>query len=271
MAYHSQAGPSSQNFCHPPRYQQAFTDYDEPVNGDRNQEGSVFNTLNWYKRILNCQEYFLDRGQHDYAVQAIAAFINIQLPFQKQPHPVKRADKAWSGVNLEERPSERQDRRRDGDMDHQNHNTHQHGSRNRSESKEEGYPQHVSLIPYIRRLIITGHDSDEILQYFFGHDWRAGIGALHEIERRNYMFASKSSSWLEVKTAYDMSPEQSVPFLTPLREVQEVELEASDEAWSKWLAMGDWMLGPREPPQMQNRSRSPLVKVEMDGEMDGIL
>jgi len=275
MAYQSQAGPSSQNYRPPQRHQEAFADYDEPPSGDRDQEGSVFNTLDWYKHFLNCQEYFLERGQHDYAVQAIAAFVNIQLPFQKQPYPVNRADQAWSRTNLAERPSERRDREWDGDVAHQGHLAYQqqqHGSPSRNrQGKEPGYPQHVSLIPYIRRLIITSHDSDEILEYFFGGDWRAGIGALHEIERRNYMFASKSKNWLDVKTAYDMSPEQSVPFLTPLREVLEVELKASDDAWSKWMAMGDWMLGPREPPELQNRSRSPRVKVEMDGEMDGVL
>ncbi|PQE16816.1 ilp is an apoptosis inhibitor protein [Rutstroemia sp. NJR-2017a BBW] len=247
MAYQSQAGPSSQNYRHPQRHQEAFADYDEPPSGDRDEEGSVFSTLDWYKHFLGCQEHFLEKGQHDYAVQAIAAFINIQLPFQKQPYPVNRADQAWSRKNLAERPSERRDR------------------------KEPGYPQYVSLIPYLRRLIITSHDSDEILEYFFGTNWRKGLGALHEVERRNYLFASKSKNWLDVKAAYDMSPEESVPFLTPLREVLEVELKASDVAWSQWLAMGDWMLGPREPPELQNRSRSPRVKVEMDGEMDGVL
>ncbi|PQE12133.1 ilp is an apoptosis inhibitor protein [Rutstroemia sp. NJR-2017a BVV2] len=274
MAYQSQAGPSSENYRHPQRHQEAFADYDEPPNGDRDEEGSVFNTLDWYKHFLSCQEHFLEKGQHDYAVQAIAAFINIQLPFQKQPYPVNRADQAWSRKNLAERPSERRDREWDGDAAHQGHPAYQqqHGSPSRSrQGKEPGYPQHVSLIPYLRRLIITSHDSDEILEYFFGVNWRKGLGALHEVERRNYMFASKSKNWLDVKTAYDISPEQSVPFLTPLREVLEVELKASDDAWSQWMAMGDWMLGPREPPELQNRSRSPRVKVEMDGEMDGVL
>ncbi|KAL2160639.1 hypothetical protein VTH06DRAFT_1327, partial [Thermothelomyces fergusii] len=92
-------------------------------------------------------------------------------------------------------------------------------------------------------------------------------------ERRNYLFAAKSGSWLEVKRAYDVahgpasptaaaaaaaaasaavppaapvsSPawpaeDESVPFLRPLRNVTEAEIVAAEAGWSEWLAMQDW-------------------------------
>ena len=105
----------------------------------------------------------------------------------------------------------------------------------------------VLLNPYIRRLVVTAFDSPSVLHGFFGDDWRDGVGPLHETERRNYLFATKSNSWLSVKHDYDMDDDQSVPFLRPLRNVQIAEIEAAELAWSKWLAMQDWMLGPRNP------------------------
>lgn len=44
-----------------------------------------------------------------------------------------------------------------------------------------------------------------------------------------------------------MNPEETVPFLKPLQNVRGEELEAAEKSWSSWLAMEDWMLGPREP------------------------
>ncbi|CRK21685.1 hypothetical protein BN1708_017890, partial [Verticillium longisporum] len=54
----------------------------------------------------------------------------------------------------------------------------------------------VSPIPFIRRLVATGFDYPAILHGFFGDDWVAGVGRLHEAERRNYLFAAKSRPWL---------------------------------------------------------------------------
>lgn len=108
-------------------------------------------------------------------------------------------------------------------------------------------PNNTLLTPYVRRLIATAFDSPNVLHGFFGDDWQQGIGPLHETERRNYLFAAKSDSWLSVKSQYDMGEGQSVPFLRPLQNVTLAEIEAAEANWSEWLAMQDWMLGPRAP------------------------
>jgi len=84
---------------------------------------------------------------------------------------------------------------------------------------------------------------------------------LHEVERRNYLFAAKSTSWMRVKQAYDMSPEESVPIRRPLRDASEKEIQAAEAGWSEWLAMQDWMLGPRAPETM---NLPPSVKREQE-------
>jgi hypothetical protein len=111
--------------------------------------------------------------------------------------------------------------------------------------------QSVSLIPYIRRLIATGQDSPEVLRGFFGSDWAKGIGVMHQVERRNYLFAAKSTSWTMVKQAYDITPDETCPFLIPLSGATEEEIQSAESAWSEWLAMQDWMLGPRSPDAMK--------------------
>lgn len=108
-------------------------------------------------------------------------------------------------------------------------------------------PLSISLTPYIRRLVATGLDLPGILHGFFGDDWKLGIGHLHEAERRNFLFAAKSAGWLKVKAQYDMSDDQSIPFLRPLQDVTELEIVKAEENWSEWLAMQDWMVGPRSP------------------------
>lgn len=118
------------------------------------------------------------------------------------------------------------------------------------------------LIPYVRRLVATGFDQVPILHGFFGDDWTDGIGPFHEVERRNFLFAAKSDNWLKVKNSYDMADGQTVPFLRPLQHVTEKEIQAAEATWSEWLAMQDWMLGPRAPPGVggdgnSNRSDDP--------------
>jgi hypothetical protein len=103
------------------------------------------------------------------------------------------------------------------------------------------------LLPYVRRLVATGFDGTPILHGFFGDDWPDGIGPFHEVERRNFLFAAKSDNWLKVKNSYDMADGQTVPFLRPLQHVTEKEIQAAESTWSEWLAMQDWMLGPRAP------------------------
>jgi len=60
---------------------------------------------------------------------------------------------------------------------------------------------------------------------------------------------------MKVKQSYDMSPEETVPFLGPLREASEKEIQAAEAGWSEWLAMQDWMLGPRAPETMSSPAR----------------
>jgi hypothetical protein len=114
-------------------------------------------------------------------------------------------------------------------------------------SPTQGYYPNATLVPYIRRLVATGYDHPSVLHSFFGDDWQKGVGPLHETERRNYLFAAKSDTWLTVKAAYDMGDDQMVPFLKPLQHVSEKEICAAEGCWSEWLAMQDWMLGPRAP------------------------
>ncbi|KJZ75530.1 hypothetical protein HIM_04993 [Hirsutella minnesotensis 3608] len=172
---------------------------------------SQFDIFEWYPKYQTCLRFFVDQAQHKDPVQAVAAFVNIKLPCQ-QP------------ANLASLTRE--------------------GSEGR---KSEESSAHVALVPYIRRLVATGFDTPAILHGFFGDDWPGGVGAIHETERRNYLFAAKSDTWLKVKANYDMGDGQTVPFLRPLQGVTEVEIVNAESNWSEWLAMQDWMLGPRAP------------------------
>ncbi|KAK7757186.1 hypothetical protein SLS62_000735 [Diatrype stigma] len=187
-------------------------------------EHTQFDILEWYPHFQSCVRYFLDHAQHSGPVQAVAAFVNIQLPFQKHP-PVVSSRPTGSPSSM---PSPT--------------------SRSASKLPMTGQPlPTISLNPYIRRLVATGFDFPAILHGFFGDDWAAGISHLHEVERRNYLFAAKSASWLDVKSQYDMPDDQSIPFLRPLQNVEEKEIVSAESNWSEWLAMQDWMVGPRSP------------------------
>ncbi|KAI1767489.1 hypothetical protein GGR53DRAFT_518409 [Hypoxylon sp. FL1150] len=185
---------------------------------------SQFDILEWYPQFQSCVRYFLDHAQHSGPIQAVAAFVNIQLPFQK-PYPVISSKPPGSPPGMPS-PSPISA----GKLPMPSHS-----------------PISISLTPYIRRLIATGLDLPGILHGFFGDDWVAGIGHLHEVERRNFLFAAKSAGWLKVKSQYDMSDDQSIPFLRPLQNVTEKEIVVAEETWSEWLAMQDWMVGPRSP------------------------
>ncbi|RAH83819.1 hypothetical protein BO86DRAFT_298930, partial [Aspergillus japonicus CBS 114.51] len=106
---------------------------------------------------------------------------------------------------------------------------------------------HVQLRRYIRRLVVTGHDSPEVLQAFFGAGWAGGVGCVVQQERQTYLFTAKSSGWAATKAAYDLPPDEQTPFLRPLRAPAEEELRLAESRWSDWLAMEDWMVGPRSP------------------------
>ncbi|KAF2690815.1 hypothetical protein K458DRAFT_412164 [Lentithecium fluviatile CBS 122367] len=189
-----------------------------------------FDIFDWHPAYQSCQRFFLDHAQHDNGVQAVAALINICLPFQWTASPFVNSSGPLpnsggpAGYNLPwPRP---------GPVNN---------------ARGQPTPTWVSLVPYIRRLVITGMDREGIMHGFFGEDWRKGIGPLHECERRNYLFAAKSVGWANVKCQYDMSPHESVPFLKPLQDVQLAEIEGAEKTWSQWLAMEDWMVGPRAP------------------------
>jgi len=232
MAFNSQAGSSSQAFQTPP-----FAQYGSPSRSQQQSSIPPFDVLEWYPKFQSCLRFFLDHAQHEGTVQALAAFLNIQLPFQKQPFPVINSNASSPRGAGQDMPHIRQ------------HNLF---------PLNQQQTQAVSLLPYIRRLIVTGHDTPGILHGFFGDDWQVGVGSLHEIERRNYMFAAKSTNWLKVKQAYDMGPDETVPFLSPLKDAGEKEIQQAESTWSEWLAMQDWMLGPRSP-EMRG---SPRVKRE---------
>lgn len=113
----------------------------------------------------------------------------------------------------------------------------------------QGHPTipSVSLRPYIRRLIITALDSSLVMRAFFGDHWVVGVSCIHKQERTNYLFMAKSSGWGATKTAYDILPNETAPFVKPLYEPSEDEIRAAEAQWSEWLAMEDWMVGARSP------------------------
>lgn len=156
-------------------------------------------------------------------MQALAAFVNVALPFQRPVNPVAGSAPLLSPGRLTGRPNP---------QPHQSHTS-------------------VSLVPFLRRLIVTGLDYPGVLHGFFGDDWASGVGPLHEQERRNYLFAAKSGGWASVKRDYDMLPLETVPFMRPLQGPVIAEIEAAEKSWSEWLAMEDWMVGPRAPQHME--------------------
>jgi hypothetical protein len=235
MAFNTQSG-TSHSFNTPP------SGHYSSRTAPQQQETPQFDIVDWYPKFQSCHRYFLDYAQHSGPVQALSAFINIQLPYQKQPTPIRSPSSSSPRSAGPEIPHLRQ-------------------PNPFSQGQSAAHLQAVSLIPYIRRLVATGHDTPAVLHGFFGDDWASGIGELHEVERRNYLFAAKSTSWMKVKQAYDMSPEETVPFLRPLRDASEKEIQAAEAGWSEWLAMQDWMLGPRAPETM---NRPPRMKRESD-------
>ncbi|CAL5873935.1 uncharacterized protein PFLUO_LOCUS8220 [Penicillium psychrofluorescens] len=187
-----------------------------------------FDIFEWYPRYQSCQRYFLDHAQHSVPVQALSAFLNIRLPFQRQPNPVFNSSSPSPASSSG-------------------------GQTPAAGTPPPGAPS-VSLIPYIRRLVATGMDFPGVLHGFFGDDWSSGIGPLHEQERRNYLFAAKSGGWASVKKDYDIPPLETIPFLRPLQGPLDAEIEAAERSWSEWLAMEDWMVGPRAPDTLHDSS-----------------
>lgn len=176
-------------------------------------------------------------------MQALAAFMNILLPCQRVP-----AIKSSRTANPESNGA------RSPGFPHP-YSSSSSRTQAASPSAEPTFPSpdppSTSLFPYLRRLVVTGLDFPGVLHGFFGDDWAAGIGPLHEQERRNLLFAAKSSGWMGVKKDYDLGWAETVPFLRPLQQAVEPEVTAAERSWSEWLAMEDWMVGPRAPADGQ--------------------
>ncbi|KAL4921181.1 hypothetical protein BDW62DRAFT_140674 [Aspergillus aurantiobrunneus] len=193
----------------------------------QNTKDDNLDIFEWYPHYQDCQRYFLDHAQHSSPVQALSAYLNIRLPFQRHPRPVLDASTDPSS----------------GD-----------GMTPSGSSSSANSPPSVSLVPYIRRLVATGMDYPGVLHGFFGDEWQSGVGPLHEKERCNYLFAAKSGGWASVKKDYDMAPSETIPFLRPLQGPLDSEIEAAERSWSEWLAMEDWMVGPRAPDALRDSS-----------------
>lgn len=212
-------------------------------------DNPAFDIFEWSPKYASCQRYFLDHAQHSGPVQALSAFMNIQLPCQRHPgiYSSSTAPSDFAGRHL----------------------SFGAGSSGSSVSGGggTGLPGHgnaqfrpapsVSLFPYLRRLVVTGLDFPGVLHGFFGDDWASGVGPLHEQERRNLLFTAKSGGWAVVKREYDISPLETVPFLRPLQGVAETELVAAEKNWSEWLALEDWMVGPRAPTDTNGPAARP--------------
>lgn len=164
----------------------------------------------WISSHQSCREFFLTRAQFDHQVQSIANLVNIRLPFQLAPN-------GQTGVFL------------------------QHDNRLVCEA------YHRNISSFLRRLVVTALDSPDVLQQWFGNEWEVGIKPIHQQERMNYLLASKSGGWILVKQTYDILPDETVPFVRPLRDATEDEIRSAENLWSEWLAMEDWMIGPRWP------------------------
>ncbi|EME44460.1 hypothetical protein DOTSEDRAFT_80178 [Dothistroma septosporum NZE10] len=234
-------------------------------------DSSNFDILEWHPAYQSCQRFFIDHAQFEPATQAVCALINIRLPFQWLSIPITSSATPPStsrgpqtSSNFDFNAFSRQ--QREGG----------HGPYGRSSDRP---PNFVSPVPYIRRLVVTGFDKPAILHGFFGDEYVKGVMPHVECERRNYLFAAKHGGWRSCKKQYDNGSggggDETVPFMKPLDEAKMEELTAAEKAWSKWLAMEDWMVGPRAPeddeaPRMHsNRPGYPHVR-EAGGMPDGI-
>ncbi len=244
--FNDAAGPSSRPLQHP-----GF-DASRNMNETQSRQSNEahFEIFAWFPHYQRCVRYFLDHAQHTQQVQTLAAFVNISLPCQKRPPIMSSKQQPQLSPTLSMGT---------GMPPQMGHPSGPFPSMN-----THGPPPAVSLIPYIRRLVATGFDAPNILHGFFGDDWKEGVGSMHEVERRNYLFATKSGSWLDVKSEYDLSPHETVPFLKPLQYATEEEISSADKQWSDWLAMQDWMVGPRalDAVDPSARVRSPQIKRE---------
>lgn len=214
-----------------------------------------FDILEWHPAYESCQRFFLDHAQHEPATQAVCALINIRLPFQWLSNPIYSSTSAHPSSSP--------------------YNFAFRGTANNLPSPARGgNPQvppstFVSLVPYVRRLIVTAFDKNPILHGFFGDDYTRGILPHVDCERRNYLFAAKHGGWGSCKRQYDVGSagggDESVPFMKPLDQAKMPELTEADKAWSSWLAMEDWMVGPRAPGEDNGAVQDPQQGSRFNG------
>ncbi|KAI7931704.1 hypothetical protein M0657_000138 [Pyricularia oryzae] len=254
----SHNGGESSSFAH--AQGAAFTFWDHQPSPEAH-----FDFFEWHGHFQSCVRYFLDHAQHSEHVKVVAAFINITLPFQNVNKPIMSSRSGISPTGQQQFPgkpgpgigSSR------GEVDFSFGGFR--GTSMPFHSPQQHLPQHqdrtgtpspampyCTLTPYIRRLVAMGLDSEGMLHGFFGDDWKLGVGPFHEVERRNYLFASKSANWLRVKASYDMDGGQYIPYIKPLQNATEAEIKSADNSWSEWLLMQDWMVGPRAPTDMED-------------------
>lgn len=232
---------------------------EEAASDDASTDGTGFDIFEWYPCYQSCQRYFLDHAQHNGPVQAVSAFLNIRLPFQKQPNPLFNSRSSSTSSTAAAVPAYYASPSSSSSASSSAAAAVGAGPGPRSvptatlqPPPPPPSPPTISLIPYIRRLVATGMDFPGILQGFFGDDWRTGIGSIQQQERRNYMFAAKSGGWSAVKKDYDIPPQETIPFLRPLQGSSDSEIETAEDRWSEWLSMEDWMLGPRSPNNVRS-------------------
>lgn len=253
--------------------------YDQPPQAAPLTTDPNFDILDWHPAYQSCQRYFLDHAQHEPATQALAALINIRLPFQYLNNPIASStpgNHASSSLHSPSQPPPQQQQPNyqfnfprpttlnanstttnpTNQPTSNSNNPTSPSTRSRSSSAQPTQP-FISLIPYLKRLVITGFDKPPILHGLFGDDYPRGILPHLDCERRNYLFAAKHGGWRSCKKQYDMGSgmggDECVPFMKPLDEAKVEELMAAEKAWSQWLAMEDWMVGPRAPGEEDER------------------
>ncbi|KAK5114988.1 hypothetical protein LTR85_010026 [Meristemomyces frigidus] len=267
-SYSNDAGSSSYNNSGSASTYRPFT-----ANGNNDVEPVAppllndpsFDILEWHPAYQSCQRYFLDHAQHEPATQALCALINIRLPFQSLSSPITSStpQQPANGGGFGGGGSNYQfNFPRPGGSNMNSPNRSRNGA-------SQNTPTFVSLVPYVRRLVVTAFDKPPILHGFFGDDYVRGVLPHVDCERRNYLFAAKHGGWRTCKKQYDEGSggggDESVPFLKPLDEAKIEELTAAEKSWSAWLAMEDWMVGPRAPDDGANAG-SPQGRAQESGQ-----
>src|SRR5262249_15556058 len=94
MAFQSNPGPPSYSNGLPPHTlsttASSSTDSGSPQRPFSSvmTDATTFDIFDWHPAYQSCQKYFIDHAQHDSYVQALAALLNICLPFQWMQNPV---------------------------------------------------------------------------------------------------------------------------------------------------------------------------------------